>query len=75
MDRNHLVILYTLSNHDIKIDTYSLVDCRCTRLFFMNEAFLCQNNFPHYQLKNPKTVEEIDSHPISLGDITEYVEV
>jgi hypothetical protein len=41
----------------------------------MNKAFAYQYNFPHYQLKNPKTVEVINSHPISLGDITEYIEV
>jgi hypothetical protein len=75
MDGNHLVILCTLSNHDIKIDTHALVDCGCTGLSFMNEAFIRQHNFPHYQLKNLKTVEVIDGYPISLGDITEYVEV
>jgi hypothetical protein len=75
MDGNHLVILCTLSDRHIKIDTHALVDCRCTGLSFINEAFVCQHNFPHYQLKNPKTVEVIDGHPISSGDITEYVEV
>jgi hypothetical protein len=75
MDGNHLVILCTLSDHDIKIDTHALVDHECTGLSFMNEAFTHQHNFPHYQLKNPKTVEVIDGCPISLGDITEYIEV
>jgi hypothetical protein len=41
----------------------------------MNEAFAYQYNFPHYQLKIPKTVEVIDGHRISSGDITQYVEV
>jgi hypothetical protein len=75
MDGNHLVVPCTLSDCDIKIDTYALVDCRCTGLCFMNEAFACQRNFPHYQLKIPNTVEVIDGRPISSGDITEYVEV
>jgi hypothetical protein len=75
MDGNHLVILYTLTDHDIKINTHALVDCRYTGLSFMNEALAYQYNFPHYQLKNPKTVEVIDGCPISLGDIMEYVEV
>jgi hypothetical protein len=74
MDGNYLVVLCTLSDCDIKIDTHALVDCRCTGLSFMNEAFACQYNFPCYQLKNPKTVEVIDGCPISSGDITEYVE-
>jgi hypothetical protein len=75
MDGNHLVVPCTLSDHDIKIDTYVLVDCGCTGLSFMNEAFACQQNFSHYQLRNPKTVEVIDGRPISSGDIMEYVEV
>jgi hypothetical protein len=64
-----------LSDRDIKIDTHALVDCGCSGLSFMNEAFTCQYNFPRYQLKNPKTVEVIDGYPISSGDITEYVEI
>jgi hypothetical protein len=59
----------------MKINTHALVDCGCTGLSFMNEAFTCQYNFPYYQLKNPKTVDIINSHPISSGNITEYVEV
>jgi hypothetical protein len=75
MDGNHLVIPYTLSDYDIKIDTHALVDCGCTGLSFMNEAFARQYNFPCHQLKNPKTVEVIDGRPISWGDIMEYVEI
>jgi hypothetical protein len=75
MHGNYLVIPYTLSDYDIKINTHALVDCRYTGLSFMNEAFTYQYNFPHYPLKNPKTVEVINSYPISLGNIIEYVEV
>jgi hypothetical protein len=75
MDGNHLIVPCTLSDRDIKIDTHALVDCGCTGLSLMNEAFARQHNFPRYQLKNPKTVQVIDCHPISLGDITEYIEV
>jgi hypothetical protein len=72
MDGNHLVIPCTLSDHDIKTDTHALGDCGCTGLFFVNEAFTRQHNFPRYQLKDPKTVEVIDGRPISSGDIMEY---
>jgi hypothetical protein len=75
MDGNDLVVPCTLSDRDIKTDPHALVDCGYTGLSFMNEAFACQHNFPRYQLKNPKIVEVIDGHPISSGDITEYVEV
>jgi hypothetical protein len=41
----------------------------------MNDEFPHQHNFPHYQLKTPKTVEVIDAQPISSSDITEYIYV
>jgi hypothetical protein len=48
MDRNYLVIPYTLSNYDIKIDTHIYVDCGYTGLSFMNKAFIYEYNFPYY---------------------------
>jgi hypothetical protein len=60
MDGNHLVVPYTLTDCDTKIDNHALVDCGYTGLSFMNEALTCQHNLPHHQLKNPKTVEVID---------------
>jgi hypothetical protein len=75
LDANHLVILCTLSAHDIRIDTHALVDCGCTGIAYINEEFARQDNVPRYQLKNPKTVEVIDGHPISSGDITEHVHI
>jgi hypothetical protein len=75
MDGNHLVIPCILTDYDTKINTHALVDSGCTGLSFMNETVVCQYNFPHHQLKNPKTVEVIDSQPISSGDIMEYIEI
>jgi hypothetical protein len=75
IDRNYLVIPYTLSDYHIEINTCVLVDCGCTGLSVMSDTFRCQYNFPHYQLKHPKTIEVIDGRPISSSEITEYVEV
>jgi hypothetical protein len=41
----------------------------------MNHEFTCQYNFPHYQLKTPKTIEVIDGQPISSSDMTNYVHI
>jgi hypothetical protein len=60
LDGNHLIVPCTLSDHDLRIDTHSLINCGCTGYSFMNDEFARQYNFPHYQLKNPKTVEVID---------------
>jgi hypothetical protein len=45
---SYLVIWYTLLDCDIKINTYVLIDSGYTGLFFMNEAFTYQYNFPYY---------------------------
>jgi hypothetical protein len=73
LDGNYLIVLYILSDHDLRIDTHALIDCGCTGYSFMNDEFTHQYNFSHYQFKNPKTIEVIDGRPISSSDITEYV--
>jgi hypothetical protein len=60
LDGNHLMVPCTWSDHDLRIDTHALIDCGCTRYSFMNDKFARQHNFPHYQLKTPKTVEVIN---------------
>jgi hypothetical protein len=37
LDRNHLIVLCTLYDHNIKIDTHTLVDYGCTVFSFMND--------------------------------------
>jgi hypothetical protein len=51
LDGNHLIVLYTLSDYDLRIDTQAFIDCGCTELSFMNNEFAHQHDFPHYQLK------------------------
>jgi hypothetical protein len=75
LDGNHLIVPCILSDHDLRIDTHALIDCGYTGYSFMNDEFTRQYNFPHYQLKTPKTVEVIDRQPISYGDITTYVHI
>jgi hypothetical protein len=64
-----------LSDHDLKIDTYALIDSGCTGLSFMNDKFARQYNFAYYQLKTPKTIKVIDGRPISSSDITKYIHI
>jgi hypothetical protein len=44
LDGNHLIVLCTLSNYDLRIDTHALIDCGCTGYSFMNDEFTCQYN-------------------------------
>jgi hypothetical protein len=60
LDGTHLIIPCTLSDHDLRIGTYALINCGCTRLSFINDEFAYQHNFPCYQLTTPKTIEVID---------------
>jgi hypothetical protein len=73
LDRNYLIVLYILSNYDLRIDIHTLIDYGCTGYSFMNDEFTRQHNFPCYQLKTPKTIEVIHRWPISSGDITKYI--
>jgi hypothetical protein len=60
LDRKYLIIPCPLSDHDLRIDTYTLINCGCTGLSFMNNELTYLYNFPHYQLKTPKTIKVID---------------
>jgi hypothetical protein len=75
LDGNHLIVPCTLSNHELRIATHALIDYGYTGVSFMNGEFARQHNFPHYQLKTPKTIKVIDGRPISSGDITEYIDM
>jgi hypothetical protein len=75
LDGNHLIVPYTLSDHDLRIDTYALINYGYTGYCFMNDEFTCQYNFPQYQLKTPKTIKVINRQPISSSDVTEYIHI
>jgi hypothetical protein len=75
MKGKHLVILCKLSFGDKTIATYVLIDCRVTGISFIDEDFAHYHQLPLVRLKYPKTLEVIDGHPISSGDITHAANV
>jgi predicted aspartyl protease len=75
MDRKHLVITCFLSHSDQEIQTYALIDCGATGYAFIDEDFAHHQQYPLCPLKNPHTLEVIDGHRISSGDITHIAEV
>jgi hypothetical protein len=63
----------TFCNHDINIDSHTIIQCGGIRPSFANEEYTPQDDFPCHQLRNPKTIEVIDSYLISSSNITEYI--
>jgi hypothetical protein len=70
-----LIIQYTLSDWDTKINTNTLVNYRYTRFLFINKECICEDNIPQYQLKTTKTIKIINGSSISSSNITEYIHV
>jgi hypothetical protein len=75
MDGKYLVITCFLSHSDQEIQTYTLIDCGATSYAFVDEDFACHHQVPLCPLKNPCTLEVIDSRQISSSDIIHIAEV
>jgi hypothetical protein len=75
MDGKHLVVTCFLSHSDQEIQTYVLIDCGATGYAFVDEDFARDHQLPLCPLKNPHTLEVIDGHHISSGNITHIADV
>jgi predicted aspartyl protease len=75
MDGKHVVVTCFLSHSDQEIQTYALIDCGATGYAFVDKDFARHHQLPLRPLKNPRTLEVIDGHQISSGDITHIAEV
>ena len=75
LDGKHIVVSYSLSFGDIRVHTYTLIDCGATGYSFIDEDFARQHRITKFQLKKPRIVEVIDGRPISSGDITYLAKV
>ena len=70
LDGKHIVISYSLSFGDIRVQTHTLIDCGATGYAVIAEGFARQYQIPQFQHKKPRIVEVIDGSPIASGDIT-----
>jgi hypothetical protein len=73
IDRNYLIIIYTLSLNTKEISTHSLIDGRATSYAFMDQDFANYYNLPLCPLKIPYTLEVMNGQKLSLGDIMDIV--
>jgi predicted aspartyl protease len=74
MDRNHLVVMYTLSLNTKDIPTHALIDCGATGYAFIDQDFADHYKLPLCPMKIPHALEVIDGCKISSGNITYIVE-
>jgi len=70
MEGEHLVVSCTLSVNGHTIATHALIDSGATGIAFIDENFARHHQLPLVPLPNPRSLEVIDGHPISSGDIT-----
>ena len=70
MEGRHLVVLCKLSFGDQTIATHALIDCGATGIAFVDEDFARHHQLPLTPLQFPRSLEVINGHPISSGDIT-----
>ena len=73
LDGKHLVVSIELNDYSNTISSHALVDCGATGYAFIDETFAREQNFPLYELPNPRALEVIDGRPIESGLITHYV--
>jgi len=70
MEGEHLVVSCTLSVNGHTIATHALIDSGATGIAFINKNFARHHQLPLVPFPNPRSLEVIDGHLISSGDIT-----
>jgi len=70
MEGEHLVVSCILSVNGHTIATHALIDSGATGIAFINKDFARHDQLPLVPLSNPRSLQVIDGHPISSGDIT-----
>jgi len=70
LEGENLFVAATLHNSDHSIQTSAIIDTGATGFVFIDENFVCQQNFPQYRLNPPQDLEVINGRPIESGQIT-----
>jgi len=70
MEGKHLVVLRNVSLGNRSVATHALIDCGATGIAFIDQDFARHHQLPLTPLQYPRSLEVIDGHPISSGDIT-----
>ena len=70
MEGEHLVVSCILSVNGQTIATHALIDSGATGIAFIDKNFAYHHQLPLVPFPNPRSLEVIDGHPISSGDIT-----
>jgi len=70
MEGKHLVVLCKISFGNRTVATHALIDCGATGIAFIDKDFARHHQLLLTPLLHPRSLEVIDGHPISSGDIT-----
>jgi len=75
LEGENLFVAATLHNGDHSIQTSTIIDTGATGFVFIDENFVCQQNFPQYRLNPPQDLEVINGRPIESGQITHLTKI
>jgi len=70
VEANHLVMACTIVDNHNEIRSHTLIDSGATGYAFIDKAFAKCNNFPLFELKEPRPLTVIEGGPVSSGAIT-----
>jgi len=75
VESNHLVMACTIVDNHNEIRSHALLESGATGYAFIDKAFAERNNFPLFELKEPRPLTVIDRRPVSSGAITHITKI
>jgi len=75
LEVQHLFVAAMHRNSGHSIQTSTIFDTGVMGFAFIDENFVCQHKFPHYNLNPPRDLEVIDGRPIESSQITHIIKI
>jgi hypothetical protein len=73
MDRNYLIVTYTLYDQENVIESHTLINRSATEYAFIDKDYAHHHYLPLHPLKLPRNLTVIDRPPVTSGAITHIV--
>jgi predicted aspartyl protease len=73
MDRNHLIVMYTLYDQENVIKSHALIDCGATGYAFIDKNYASHHCLPLHLLKSLRNLTVIDGRPVTSRAITHII--
>jgi len=75
VEANHPVMACTIGDNHNETRSHALIDSCATGYAFILKAFAERNNFPLFELKEPRPLTVIDGRPVSSRAITHITKI